>query len=225
MRRKFLSILGITLMIALFIPQIIFAENYDVNEDSYIDEKSSAWEELLARLHIDKLEVPIIGGTGCRTSDSIGFGPSANGFVIKFHEYVAKTDNSNYTDSKTCDITLPIKMKEGYRIGIGKVRYNGEADIPYGGSGKLRREYFFGTDYGKVREYYVPKKGQSYDFIVQDGDSDSDIVWSECGGWVDANIYTLIRATRPKYSYATAKMSLKAENATLMIEPLTEPCQ
>jgi hypothetical protein len=73
MQRSFLRILGITLIIALFIPQIIFAEDYDVNEDSYIDEKNPAWEEALEELHIDQIDPPLVGGTGCPDSDSIKF--------------------------------------------------------------------------------------------------------------------------------------------------------
>lgn len=139
------------------------------------------------------------GGTGCPegTASVIMIG---NTLTILFDDYVASTHQGHQTARKTCNYAVALKINPGYTVALVQIDYRGFANIPFGGFGKLRAEYFWAGHHGPVYQRVFPS---GYMNEWKETDFVGGAVWSSCGGEVIArgNTSVLARKSSPYSAY------------------------
>jgi hypothetical protein len=139
------------------------------------------------------------GGSGCPegTASVVIIG---NSLSMLFDEYVAQTYPGYRTSRMSCNFAVALRVPAGYTIALLKIDYRGFADIPSGGIGRFRAEYFWAGSSGPVysRTFWPGFFG---DWI--DTDYVGGAVWSPCGTDVIArgNTSAVARKSSPSSSY------------------------
>lgn len=132
---------------------------------------------------VPRLGVPGYGGNGCPAgSASVTLSPDYTALSILFDRYIAEAGGAtNRTlDRKSCNISIPVQVPQGYSVSLFKIDYRGFAAIPPGGYGVFRAEYFWAGSRGPdfVINRHEPYNGN---FLLQDELEARSIVWSRCG--------------------------------------------
>jgi hypothetical protein len=139
------------------------------------------------------------GGTGC-PEGSAAVVIAGNTLSMLFDEYVAQTYPGYQTSRMSCNFAVALHVPAGYTIALLKIDYRGFADIPAGGRGTFRAEYFWAGSRGPVytRNFWPNFFGDwiETDFV-------GGAVWSPCGTDVIArgNTSALARKSSPWSSY------------------------
>ncbi len=123
------------------------------------------------------------GGSGCPDqSASVSVSPDGQELSILFDEFVAL--GSNYRESrKSCNLSIPIKVPEGFQISLYDTDYRGY--VAPGTQGRLRAEYFFAGNRGPV--FQRTFRGET-DYNVRDKLVTVADVWSACGDSVNMRV-------------------------------------
>lgn len=130
-----------------------------------------------------RLGVPGYGGNGCPAgSASVTLSPDYTALSILFDNYIAEAggNTGRRLDRKSCNISIPVHVPQGYSVSLFSIDYRGFASIPYGGRGVFRAEYFWAGVRGPD---FVVNRHEPYDgnFILQDQLVATAITWSRCG--------------------------------------------
>jgi len=126
---------------------------------------------------------PGYAGSGCPSgSASVTLSPDYTALSILFDNYIAEAGgNSRRTmDRKSCNISVPVHVPQGYSVSLIKIDYRGFAAIPQGGRGVFRAEYFWAGVRGPD---FIVNRQEPYDgnFLLQDELVASAVTWSRCG--------------------------------------------
>lgn len=137
-----------------------------------------------------KLGVPSYGGTGCPAgSASVSLSPDEEEVSILFDQYVVEAGRAvgKRLDRKSCNISIPVTVPQGYSVSIIQVDYRGFNAVPSGGYSRLTAEYFWAGMLGPriSRTFYGPN---SNDYTVSDQLIASALVWSPCGAQTNLRI-------------------------------------
>ena len=100
-----------------------------------------------------QLGYPSHAGNGCPIGTaSASLSPDGSSLTLLFDQYVAQAGGETrlLLDRKTCNISIPVVVPEGYSVSILTVDYRGFVSIPYGGSGRFSAEYFFAGSRGPL---------------------------------------------------------------------------
>lgn len=139
-----------------------------------------------------------IFGSGCtRESIQIITSPNEQTITVLFSEYLVEaSEYGRSIDRKTCNVAVPIDVKEGKSIGIFRVDYRGNAYIPPNtpSFGSFSAEYFFaGSEGYKINEKF--EAGYDDDFIISFNVTEADMVYCDCGASTVFRINTAIFAS------------------------------
>lgn len=139
-----------------------------------------------------RLGTPAYGGTGCPAgSASVSVSPSEDAISVLFDQFVTEAGGTTgrRLDRKSCNLTIPVHVPNGYSVSIFSVDYRGFNAVPAGGYNQLTAEYFWAGIRGPRvdRKYYGP---QASDYIATDNLLASAVVWSPCGQSVNLRINT-----------------------------------
>jgi len=144
-----------------------------------------------------KLGQPAYGGTGCPGgSASVTLSPDETAVSILFDSYLAEAGASTgkTVDRKSCNISVPVQVPQGYSVAVFQVDYRGFNLIP--GRGAYTRfdtEYFWAGSRGPrfSRIYSGP---QTDNYTQTDGLIAQTLVWTPCGASVNLRVNSSVMA-------------------------------
>lgn len=137
---------------------------------------------------------PAYGGTGCPAgSASVTLSPDNTALSILFDSYVAEAGNGRRVDRKSCNISVPVHVPQGYSVSVFQVDYRGFNSVPRGGQARFDAEYFWAGARGpRISRTFVGPYNDVY--TVSDGLIASAMVWSPCGASVNLRVNTSMMA-------------------------------
>lgn len=123
------------------------------------------------------------GGNGCpEGSASVSVSPDGQELSILFDQFVA-LGNKSAEARKSCNLSIPIKVPQGFQISLYDADYRGY--VAPGTTGRLRAEYFFAGQRGPV--FSKTFRGE-IDYNVRDKLVTVGDVWSRCGDSVNMRV-------------------------------------
>ncbi len=116
------------------------------------------------------------GGNGC-PPNSVDVRVSTDGqeLSILFDKFIAQGNDPN-NSRKSCNISIPIKVPQGFQISLADADYHGY--VAPATQGTLRTEYFFAGNRSPV--FQRTFNGES-NYTVTDRLDTSTTIWSACG--------------------------------------------
>lgn len=180
-----------------------------------------------------ELGEPSYAGSGCQPHTvSAALSPDATSMSVLFDSYTIEAGSGFFSTSrKYCDITIPIFVPQGYRVGIIRADYRGFNDLPGGAQSQFKVEYFLaGQTTNSYTEVY--NGPLTSNFLLQDTVNTQNVYWSNCGYPTNFRINTDISVfSNSVNGYAsttldTADISINdpAGPAGLQFYFLWEPC-
>lgn len=139
-----------------------------------------------------RLGVPAYGGTGCPAGTaSVSVSPDQSAVSILFDSYVAEAGyTTNRTmDRKSCNITVPVGVPQGYSVAVFQVDYRGYNSVPAGGSTRFDAEYFWAGSRGPrlTKTFFGPMNDP---YTLTDELQATTVVWAPCGASVNLRVNT-----------------------------------
>lgn len=155
-----------------------------------------------------RLGVPVSGGTGCPSGTvAASVSPDGKELSILFDQFVVEAGASvgRRLDRKSCNISIPVQVPQGYSVAIFNVDYRGFNALPRGTRSQLTADYFFAGQTGprSTRAFTGP---QDRDYLVNDRLLASALVWSACGDSVNFRINTSLLVQSPNGADAMATL-------------------
>ncbi|HAJ62203.1 MAG TPA: DUF4360 domain-containing protein [Cyanobacteria bacterium UBA8543] len=130
------------------------------------------------------------GGTGCPGgSASVSVSPDGQELTILFDRFVAQGNISTQT-RKSCNLSIPIKVPQGFQISLYDADYRGY--VAPGTIGNLRAEYFFAGTRGPV--FSRTFRGET-NYNVRDRLATVADVWSRCGDSINMRVNAAMTAS------------------------------
>lgn len=141
-----------------------------------------------------RLGQPGYGGTGCPAgSASVTLSPDQTALSILFDSYVAEAGGGRRVDRKSCNISVPVHVPQGYSVAVFQVDYRGFNSIPGGAQSRFDAEYFWAGARGpRVSRVFVGPVNDNY--TISDGLIASALVWTPCGASVNLRVNTSMMA-------------------------------
>lgn len=123
------------------------------------------------------------GGDGCPAGTaSSTVSPDGQALSILFDRFTAQAGHAagSLNTRRSCNLSIPVLVPNGYAVGIFSIDYRGFVDAPPGGRTQLNVEYFFAGSQGPVfrRTFDGPT---STDYIYNNTLQTTSIAWSGCG--------------------------------------------
>jgi hypothetical protein len=116
------------------------------------------------------------GGNGCpANSASVTVSPGGQELSILFDKFIAQGNDPN-NSRKSCNLSIPIKVPQGFQISLYDADYRGY--VAPATKGTLRAEYFFAGNRGPV--FQRTFNGED-NYKVTDNLATVTNVWSACG--------------------------------------------
>ncbi len=144
-----------------------------------------------------KLGLPSYGGTGCPGgSASTNLSPDGSALSILFDSYVVESggNTGKRLDRKSCNVSIPVQVPNGYSVAVFQVDYRGFTSIPRGGRAQLDAEYFWAGVRGpRITRAFTSSISDVY--TVTDNLIASTLVWSQCGASVNLRANTSMMVT------------------------------
>ena len=141
-----------------------------------------------------QLGQPAYGGTGCPAgSASVTLSPDQAALSILFDSYVVEAGGSRRVDRKSCNISVPVHVPQGYSVAIFQVDYRGFNSLPRGATSRLESEYFWAGSRGpRSSKAFAGPLNDSY--ITSDRLMASAVIWTPCGQSVNLRVNTSMMA-------------------------------
>lgn len=143
-----------------------------------------------------RLGQPAYGGSGCPAgSASVTVSPDETAVSILFDGYITEagyTTNKSI-DRKSCNISIPVQVPQGYSVSIFQVDYRGFNSVPHRASTQFNAEYFWAGSRGPriSRTFYGPVTDN---FTLTDELIATSLVWAPCGASVNLRVNTSMMA-------------------------------
>lgn len=130
------------------------------------------------------------GGNGCPAgSASVSVSPDGQELTILFDQFAA-LGNSAAERRKSCNLSIPIKVPQGFQISFYDADYRGY--VAPQTTGRLRAEYFFAGQRGPV--FSRTFRGE-VDYNVRDRLATVANVWSRCGDSLNMRVNAAMTAS------------------------------
>ena len=137
-----------------------------------------------------RLGQPAYGGTGCPAGTaSVTVSPDASAVSILFDNYVSEAGgmSGKRLDRKSCNVSIPVQVPNGYSVSIFQVDYRGFVMVPRGGRAQFDAEYFWAGSRGPlIRRVFTGPYSDSYN--LTDELIATTEVWTPCGASVNLRI-------------------------------------
>jgi Domain of unknown function (DUF4360) len=129
------------------------------------------------------------GGSGCpRGTASVTIRPNGQELTILFDKFIALGNKPNES-RKSCNLSIPIKVPQGYQVSLYNANYQGY--VAPATTGKIRAEYFFAGGRGPIFSRQFSGK-TNYNF--RDRLTNRANVWSRCGDSVNMRVNAAMTA-------------------------------
>jgi hypothetical protein len=130
------------------------------------------------------------GGNGCPGgSASVSVSPDGQELSILFDKFAALGNNAAER-RKNCNLSIPIKVPQGFQISLYDADYRGY--VAPSTTGRLRAEYFFAGQRGPV--FSRTFRGET-DYNVRDKLATVANVWSRCGDSLNMRVNASMTAS------------------------------
>jgi hypothetical protein len=153
-----------------------------------------------------RLGTPGYGGTGCPGgSASVIVAPDQKSLSILFDSYVVEAGrpSNRQIDRKSCNLTVPVHVPQGYSIAVFHVDYRGFNALPAGTSSRFNAEYFWAGARGPImgRDFHGPL---NQNYILSNNLLASSLVWTPCGASVNLRVNSSLMVRSPSLQQAMA---------------------
>lgn len=130
------------------------------------------------------------GGSGCpNQSASVSVSPDGQELTILFDKFTAQ-GNIAAERRKSCNLSIPIKVPQGYQISLYDADYRGY--VAPRTTANLRAEYFFAGTRGPV--FSRTFRGET-NYNVRDSLQTVANVWSRCGDSINMRVNAAMTAS------------------------------
>ena len=130
------------------------------------------------------------GGNGCpANSASVTVSPNGQELSILFDKFIA-LGNKPSESRKSCNLSIPIKIPQGFQISLYDADYRGY--VAPSTSGNLRAEYFFAGTRGPV---FSRNFNGETNYNVRDKLATVANVWSACGASANMRVNAALVAS------------------------------
>lgn len=174
-----------------------------------------------------QLGTPEYGGTGCPGgSASVSLSPDSKSISILFDQYVVEAGGAKSFDRKNCNISIPVKVPNGYSVSVFAIDYRGFTGLPSGGRASLSVDYFLaglGRGVRTSKTFYGPA---ATDYLKSDSLELNAVVWSACAAntILRANTTMLVQSNSRR-EQAMATVDSADVNAGLVYHLQFRPCR
>ena len=140
---------------------------------------------------------PGYGGNGCPSgSASVTISPDQSELSILFDQYIAEAGNTTGLpfDRKSCNLSVPVFVPQGYSVAVFKVDYRGfNAISTPTGRTQFTSEYFWAGSQGPrmARTFFGP---DIQDYTATDDLLVASMVWTPCGDSLNLRVNSSITA-------------------------------
>lgn len=153
-------------------------------------------ESVLAQSGL-RMGTPSYGGSGCPAGTaSVTLSPSEDAISILFDAFSASAggDSRKRVDRKSCNLSIPVTIPQGYSVSVIQVDYRGFNFIPSSGAyTRLNTEYFWAGIRGPMfSKLFVGP--QNKDFTTSNGIIAESLVWTPCGASVNLRVNSSVMA-------------------------------
>lgn len=149
-----------------------------------------------------QLGQPTFGGNGCPAGTASATLSADNSAVsILFDEYIVESGRptNRRLDRKTCNVSVPVIVPQGYSVAVFKVDYRGYNSLASGATSQFNVEYFFAGSQGpKYTKNFTGPLDDEY--MITNNLVAQSLVWSECGRQV------ILRANSSMKNTANSRM-------------------
>lgn len=129
------------------------------------------------------------GGSGCpANSASVSVSPDGQELTILFDKFAALGNDATQS-RKSCNMSIPIKVPQGYQVSLYDADYRGY--VAPNTSASLRAEYFFAGNRGPA---FIRNISGETSYNVRDSLATVADVWSSCGDSVNMRVNASISA-------------------------------
>ncbi|QDK39213.1 DUF4360 domain-containing protein [Bdellovibrio sp. NC01] len=148
--------------------------------------------------HADALRLgqPAYGGTGCPAgSASVTVSPDQSALSILFDSYVSEAGatTGKTIDRKSCNISIPVAVPNGYSVAVFQVDYRGFTAVPRGAQARFDAEYFWAGSRGfRISRIFSGPYNDAY--TLTDALLANTMVWTPCGASVNLRVNTSMLA-------------------------------
>ena len=137
-----------------------------------------------------QLGFPGYGGNGCpQGSASVTLSPDNKQMSIIFDSFISEAGpaSGRTIDRKSCNISIPVTVPQGYSFSIINVDYRGFVALPHGAMARLQAEYFIASSRGPtfVKQF---RGAQNTDYFFNNTLGLQAQVWSACGAEVNMRV-------------------------------------
>jgi hypothetical protein len=137
-----------------------------------------------------RLGTPGYGGTGCPAgSASVTVSPDQKAVSFLFDSYLVEAGRptGRQIDRKSCNLTVPVHVPQGYSIAVFHVDYRGFNALPGGAMSRFNAEYFWAGARGPTmtRDFNGPINAN---YILTNNLLASSLVWTPCGASVNLRV-------------------------------------
>lgn len=174
-----------------------------------------------------KLGQPEYGGTGCPGgSASVSVSPDSKSISVLFDQYVVEAGGAKSFDRKNCNISIPVKVPNGYSVAVFAIDYRGFAGLPSGARATLSVDYFLAGLGRGVRTSKTFTGPAATDYLKTDSLGMEAIVWSACSAntILRANTTMLVQSNSRR-EQAMATVDSADVNAGLVYHLQFRPCR
>ncbi len=137
-----------------------------------------------------RLGTPAYGGNGCPAGTaSVSLSPDQTSISILFDQFLTEAGNTNgrRIDRKSCNLSLPVEVPQGYSVALFQVDYRGFNAVPAGAMNRFEAEYFWAGSRGpRIARVFNGPMNDSY--TVTDNLIATTMVWTPCGASVNLRI-------------------------------------
>ena len=143
-----------------------------------------------------QLGVPAYGGTGCPAGTaSVSVSPSQDAVSLLFDQYVSEAGRTTgrRIDRKSCNITVPVQVPQGFSVAVMQVDYRGFNAVPSGGYSRFDAEYFWAGSQGpRISRVFTGPINDN--FSITNQLVATTLVWTPCGASVNLRINSSMMA-------------------------------
>lgn len=137
-----------------------------------------------------KLGTPAYGGSGCPGgSASVTVSPDQSAITVLFDQFISEAGNTTgrRMDRKSCNLSIPVKVPNGYSVAVFQVDYRGYNSVPRGAYNRFEAEYFWAGARGPriVRQFNGPINDS---YTLTDDLVAQSLVWTPCGASVNLRV-------------------------------------
>ena len=137
-----------------------------------------------------ELGYPSTGGNGCpQGTVSANLSPDNTQLSILFDQFLAEAGpaSGKTLDRKSCNISIPVTVPNGYSVSVVAVDYRGFVGLPSRKSNARFSEYFFANMPGpRMQRQFIG--AQNTDYLIENDLVVSAVVWSACGAQTNLRI-------------------------------------